>query len=243
MRRIAVLAVFVTVVACLCAPPVEARGLYKGHGRISKHPLYNPFTVRLNGSLGWHGAFRAKDVEYFNRPGSPGSLIYSVSDWQFGNYFNGGLEFNLGSGASFEVYGLYRVIEDGDYYRIIEPDRRPLAPGPSSTLYRNIESKVYAAGANLRFYTNWNGGAAFLGLGGGYAHGEAIWESADELQTQGSSQQDSGDFHLMTGLDLHLAFLSLGFELGWRWSGLEDFNEFEGAFLGARAGIMFGDGG
>lgn len=235
MRRVAILAVFVTVVACLCAPPVQARGLYKGSGRITARPLYNPFSVRLNGAVGWHGAYRAKTEDYYDQPGTGGSVSYGWGDWKFGYYGSAGLEFNLGGGVSLEPYGLYRTIEQTDNYRaIITPT--------GSALYQSVDSKVYGAGANLRFYKNWDGGAAYMGLGGGYAHGEATWELEGNLSGPVYTEQDSGDFHLMAGLDLHLSMLSVGFELGWRWSGLDSFNEFEGAFLGARAGIMFGPG-
>lgn len=242
MRRIAVLAVLAAAVAILYAAPADARGLYKGTGRISKRTLYNPFAVRLNGTIGWAGAYRAKGADYFYSPGYPGVVSYSVGDWQFGHYVGGGLEFNLGSGASIEPYGLYRVIEDPNDYRVIQGDRLPLAPGASSAIYRNVESRAYAAGANLRFYKNWQGGAAYMGLGGGYVRGEATWDSTGDTPIRRETQQDSGDFHLLAGLDFHLSSLSIGFEAGWRWSGLSDFNEFDGGFLGARAGIMFGEG-
>ncbi len=242
MRRIFALAALVAVVGIVCASSAQARGLYKGHGRIVPHSLYNPWSVRVNGVFGIQGAYQATAVSY-----DPAYLVplYRWSDWKFGYYGQGGIEFNLGKGWSIEPYGLYRRIDDVDNYRIFYSP--PLGTNES---FRSVDSRVYAAGVNFRIYKNWKGGAAYLGIGGGYAHGEAEWTpllGAEVTATANGgsllTQQDSGDFQLLTGLDFHpAAVLSLGFELGWRWSGLSDFNEFEGAFGGVRVGFMFGDG-
>ena len=241
MRRTFLFAVFIAAVVLLYAPSTHARGLYKGHGRISPRVHDNPWSVRLNGTLGIHGAYQATDSPY-----DPGFIVPADrwSDWKFGTYGSGGLEFNLGKGWSIEPYGLYRRIGDNRNFRAFS------TIAATTGLYRSIDSRVYGAGVNFRLYKNWRGGAAYLGTGGGYAHGEAEWAevlSAQEStsQSDGSrfTQQDSGDFHVMAGLDFHPASaLSLGFELGWRWSGLDDFNEFEGGFAGVRLGLMLGDG-
>lgn len=241
MRRILVLAAVVAAMAVVYAPSAQARGLYKGHGRISPKVYYNPWSVRINGALGIHGAYQATTVRY-----DPGYIVpvYRWSDWKFGYYGSGGIEFNLGKGWSIEPYGLYRRIDDQNNFRIFS------TPSTGTASYGSIDSRVYGAGVNFRIYKNWRGGAAYLGTGGGYAHGEAEWAEWRDVQetvpqVNGSvfTQEDSGDFHVMAGVDFHPASaLSLGFELGWRWSGLSGFNEFEGGFAGVRLGFLLGDG-
>ncbi len=239
MRRTIIFAAALAVAGIFCVSSVQARGLYKGHGRISPRTLHNPWAVRINGAFGFQGAFQASSTVYDPVTTVP---VYSFSDWKFGYYGTGGIEFNLGQGWSIEPYGLYRRITDPNNIRVFA------TAGSGLQSFRNIDSRVYGAGVNFRIYKNWRGGAAYLGVGGGYAHGEAEWASLrTEIAPPSSAgsviQQDSGDFQVMTGVDFHVATaLSLGFELGWRWSGLDGFNEFEGGFGGARVGFMFGDG-
>lgn len=242
VRRMVVRATVLLAFLCLSASLSLARGLYKGDGRrthLYYHPQGNPWSVRLNGAFGGHGAYRAWDARdqplYIGAPGGYYSTYgLSYSDWKFGYYGYGGIEFNLGHGLSLEPYGLYRSIETP--YNVMYGYVPSLGP----THFDSLDSQVYGAGFNLRAYRNWFTGAAYLGFGGGFAHGEAHWLSQGTGQRI-TSRQDQGDFHLLSGIEFYASrSLALGVELGWRWSGLDGLNEFDGGFVGARMGVMFG---
>jgi hypothetical protein len=237
MRRMVTVVSFVVLASFLLPISATAHGLYVGQGRISRHILQIPWSFRLNGSFGFHGAYRGLDVRDYPPVLGPGGGYVGdlgFSDWRYGHYGSAGVEFNLGRCLSLEPYGLYRQLDSYHNLRVI------FDPTTGSQVYQSIESKVYGLGANLRLYKNWHDGAAYLGFGGGWAHGDASWFLTSP-DVPISRQKDAGDFHLLTGIDYYAEeSLSLGLELGWRWSGLDEFNQFDGPFAGLRVGVLLG---
>ena len=241
-RRIVMGASVVLALLCLIVTLSAAHGLYKGDGRRTQllhRPLGNPWSMRLNGAFGAHGAYQARDSrELPLSVGAPGRYYppYQVgfSDWKYGYFGYGGIEFDLGHGLSVEPYGLYRSLETHHYLKLID------TPPLGASYFNSLDSRVYGAGINLRAYRNWFTGAAYLGMGGGYAHGDAHWLEQGTGR-RFTSQQDGGEFQLLSGIEFYAnESLALGVELGWRWSQLDGFNRFDGGFVGARMGWLFG---
>ena len=242
VREAALRAAVVLALLCLGFSSSLAHGLYKGDGRrtmLLHRPQGNPWSMRLNGAFGAHAAYQARDSRNLPRYlGVPGGYYSSYplgfSDWKVGYFGYGGIEFDLGRGLSLEPYGQYRSLDSPHNLKLV------YTPLLGSSYFQSLDSSVFGAGVNLRAYRNWFTGAAYLGLGGGYAHGEAHW-LVDGTGERVTSRQDGGEFHLLSGIEFYTdESLALGVELGWRWSQLDGLNQFDGAFVGARLGWLFG---
>jgi len=243
---------FSTLVVALAVLPQNssADGLYKGHGLRSdqlvsgavptrqRQPQYQPpppppkpeltWAVRLNLSGGLAGAYRVDDI---NRYGYTSGYKTGAWDQQFGGYVNFAFEFPIGRTVTLEPFGTLGSIDELN--NVVN-----LTAGPSAGVFRSDNTRIYGVGGNLRKHWPWKNGTMSLGIGGGYLYSRAEWFDVDE-NTTALFQDEAPEAHFTLGTDFYLSkALSLGFEFGWRWTWLDNPNQFQGAMLGLRMSVM-----
>lgn len=215
MRRIALL----SFLSLFLAAPALADGLYKGHGRKSA----DLWHTRLTLSGGIHGAadpFKAG--------------VYHEWGWAtVGGFTLAGLEFRNRNLDSLELFAGYRGVDKVDNYRVG-------GLGRSDRVSDHYELDALHAGMTFRHYVLGRHSEAHVGAGLGFVHSESrIVETVDDAETFRFEGDDSApELHILAGWERAFAApLTVGLEVGYRWTWLDDPNDFTGAFLGLRLGI------
>jgi len=215
MRRIALL----PLVLFLFASPALADGLYKGHGRKSA----DLWKVRLNLSGGIHGAADPYDAGRYHEWG-----------WTtMGGFTLAGLEFRNRNLDSLEFFAGYRGVDTVDSYRVS-------GFGFQDNVRDRYELDALHAGLTFRHYVLNRHSEAHVGAGLGFVHSESrLVEVVDGAETYRFEGDDSApELHVLVGWERTFADpLTVGLEIGYRWTWLDDPNDFTGAFLGLRLGL------
>jgi hypothetical protein len=228
VRRLTLLLAALSLLSLLAllAPEASGRGLYVGHGLRSKD-LSPQWALRLNVGGGGHAA---RHPLAYDRYGGW---------WKIAGYGTAGIEINVGWNNSLELYGTYRELSRNENLTVVSPTY------PNGTPARvDYRTEGAGAGLTLRHYSIVGpGNMGYWGVGGGIIYAESRYQEVvgGSVSPLIESEDTGGEAHFVVGWDGKMSpALSLGIEIGFRYSWLDDTADFTGAFFGARLSLLLG---